>query len=83
MFPAALVESVDFLLVFKTTLHVSLPSFLLSTASSLLLPRLLFITPQPILQYLSVSFLHLFLSLHYFTRSRPLHLTLRLSNLLT
>lgn len=49
----------------------------------LILPRLLFITPQPILQYLSVSFLHPFLSLHYLARSCPLHLTLCLSNLLT
>lgn len=49
----------------------------------LLLPRLLFITLQPILQYLSVSFLHPFLSLHYLARSCPLHLTLCLSNLLT
>lgn len=49
----------------------------------LILPGLLFITPQPILQYLSVSFLHPFLSLHYLTRSCPLHLTLCLSNLLT
>lgn len=79
-FPAALVWVSRLPVGFQNNSSCQ-PSFL--PASPLILPRLLFITPQPILQYLSVSFLHPFLPLHYLTRSCPLHLTLFLSNLLT